>query len=80
MEKEVKEMMNENARRMAEVNAKFNPVTGECSIGQRKKIVIEDYPLQVQYLPLSMMKVPLVAKIVKAGSVRSFLCDTLKVE
>ena len=80
MEKEVKEMMNENARRMAEVNAKFNPVTGECSIGQRKKVVIEDYPLQVQYLPLSMMKVPLVAKIVKAGSVRSFLCDTLKVE
>ena len=37
-----------NRMRNAEIRAKFNPITGEGSIGERKKIEIEDFPFSVQ--------------------------------
>ena len=46
--KPVKDIISENERRNAEIRAKFNPITGEGSIGERKKIVISDFPSPVQ--------------------------------
>ena len=69
-----------NRMRNAEIRSKFNPITGEGSIGKRKKIEIEDFPFSVQYIPLSMLKVPLVQQVIEAGSIRKFLEDYLNVE
>lgn len=69
-----------NRMRNAEIRAKFNPITGEGSIGERKKIEIEDFPFSVQYIPLSMLKVPLVQQVIEAGSIRKFLEDFMNVE
>lgn len=69
-----------NRMRNAEIRSKFNPITGEGSIGERKKIEIKDFPFPVQYVPLSMLKVPLVQQLLEAGSIRKFLEDYMNVE
>ena len=69
-----------NHARNAEIKAKFNPITGEGSIGERKKIVIEDFPFPVQYIPKTMMRVPLVRQLVEAGSIKKFLEEYMKTE
>ena len=69
-----------NHARNAEIKAKFNPITGEGSIGERKKIVIEDFPFPVQYIPETMMRVPLVRMLVEAGSIKRFLEEYMNTE
>ena len=69
-----------NHARNAEIKAKFNPITGEGSIGKRKKIVIEDFPFTVQYIPKTMMRVPLVRQLVEAGSIKRFLEEYMNTE
>ena len=78
--KEVQQILQENNRRNEEIYAPFNPYTGRGAVGERKKVVIEDFPIKEQYLPTSMLSNKLVKSIVKAGSVKSFITDTLKVE
>lgn len=73
--KPVKDIISENERRNAEIRAKFNPITGEGSIGERKKIVISDFPIPVQYIPKRMMQVPLVKQLVEAGSIEDFFYE-----
>ena len=79
-EEAIQEIIKENERRNAIVYAKFDPISGEGSIGDRKKAVIDDFPISVQWLPVEMMRVPLVRQLVKCGSIRSFLTDNLDVE
>ena len=69
----VEELLLENKRRADAANAKFNPITGEGSIGERTVIEIPDFPIRKQWLPNSMLRTPLVRKIIKAGSIRLFL-------
>lgn len=76
----IREMLKENERRNGVVNALFNPITGEGSVGERKVVRVDDFPMPTQWLPVEMLSVPLVKKLVKCGSVRSFLTDVLKVE
>lgn len=76
----VLEIIAENNRRNAAINAKFNPVTGEGSIGERKKLEISDFPIPVQYVPKSMMRVALVRQLAEAGSIRRFLEKDMGVE
>ncbi len=80
MEHDVSHILKENARRNSVMYAKFNPVTGEGSIGERTKVCISDFVISVQWLPTPMMKVPLVRKLVRAGSIDKFLEDDLGVE
>lgn len=70
---EVDKIIAENEQRNAAIRAKFNPVTGEGSIGEMVKIEISDFPIRVQYIPKRMMRVPLVRQLVEAGSVKKFL-------
>lgn len=71
----VEDIIKENEKRNASIKAKFNPVTGEGSLGERVRIEIKDFPFPVQYIPKRMMQVPLVKHIVEAGSIEQFLED-----
>lgn len=77
--KEVLAIIKENDRRNGEIYSKFNPITGEGSVlaGDRAKLCIPDFPLPVQYVPSSMMKVRLIKKISQAGSIKAFITGTL---
>ena len=44
---DVKKLLLEDERRCAQNNRTFNPITGEGSIGRRKKVEITDHPLPV---------------------------------
>lgn len=79
-EEAIQAIIKENERRNAEIYAKFDPVSGEGSVGERKRVVIDDFPISVQWLPVEMLCVPLVRQIVECGSVRAFLTDNLNVE
>ena len=48
---EAKKIIEENAKRNAERNAYFNPITGEGSILEREKFELPDFALPIQYLP-----------------------------
>lgn len=73
---EVRKILAENDRRNAANNAKFNPITGEGALLDRVKITLSDFSLPIQYIPKSMMRVPLVRQLAEAGTIRAFL-DTL---
>lgn len=79
-EEAIQAIIKENERRNAEIYAKFDPLSGEGSVGERKRVVIDDFPISVQWLPVEMLHVPLVRQIVECGSVRAFLTDNLNVE
>lgn len=71
----IRDILDENARRNAEVYAKFDPISGKGSVGERRRVYIEDFPIKVQYLPVEMLCIPLVKQLVKAGSIRAFLYE-----
>lgn len=73
-------LLKENEKRNSEIYKKFDPISGEGSIGTRKKVCIEGFPLEIQYLPIEMLDIPLVSKIVKCGSINDFLVDEIGVE
>lgn len=71
--KAIRDILKENERRNAEIYAPFNPISGLGSVGERKKVVINDFPIRIQYLPIEMMRVPLVKKLLKYGTITAFL-------
>lgn len=74
---EVNEILAENSRRLALNNAPFNPLTGLGSVGDRVEVRISGFPIPVQWIPRPMLAVPLVAKLVKAGSLDAFIASDL---
>ena len=73
MENVINTIIEENKRRNEIIYARFNPISGLGSIGERVKVCIEDFPIRTQYLPVEMMKIPLIKQIVKCGSLKSLL-------
>lgn len=73
MQEEIRLIIEENNRRNAEVYARFDPIGGFGSVGERVKVCIEDFPIRTQCLPVEMMDVPLVRQLVECGSVKAFL-------
>lgn len=69
---EILAILKENERRNNEIRAKFNPITGEGSLGERVKVSIKDFPIKEQWIPRRMMAVPMVKQLVEAGSVKVF--------
>ena len=78
-EENIERILAENDRRNGVINALFNPVTGEGSLGERKRICIPDFALPEQWIPTEMMTIPFVAKLAKAGSIETFLSKFLHV-
>ena len=76
----ISSILKENDRRNAAIFCRFNPITGEGSVGRRVKVRIAGFPIPVQYLPASMLSVPLVKKLVRAGSVDAFIRDVVAVD
>lgn len=71
----IEELVSEDDRRVAEIRAPFNPITGEGSVGNRKKVHIEDmYPYDI-LLPVPMLQNKLMKLILKVGSIRQFCLD-----
>lgn len=77
---EIAALLAENDRRNEIMFAKFDPVTGEGSIGKRVRVSIADFAIPIQWLPVEMMDIPLVKKLVKAGSIDKFLSSVMHVE
>ena len=77
---EITKLLKENERRKNIINAPFNPITGQGSVGKRVRVHIPDFILPEQWLPESMARTELVKAIVRAGSIRRFLSDVLNVE
>lgn len=73
MEAVVHQIIEENNLRNAEVYARFDPISGFGSVGERVKVYIEDFPIRTQYLPVEMMKVSLVRQLAECGSIKAFL-------
>lgn len=73
MRKEVHDILKENKRRNGIIHAPFNPISGLGSIGERFRIDIPDFPIETQYLPIEMKKVPLVKLLIECGSVKAAL-------
>lgn len=69
----ISDLLKENVRRNAEITSVFNPISGLGSVGKRKGLSLPDFPLKTQYLPVEMLKSPLVKKLVRCGSISSFL-------
>lgn len=79
-EQAIQEIIAENNRRNKEIYAKFDPINGYGSVGKRMKVVIDDFPILTQWLPVEMKRVPLVRQLVECGSIRAFLEENLGVE
>lgn len=69
----VNEIIRENKRRNQVIYETFNPITGEGSVGERVKLVIDDFPIKTQYIPVEMMKIPLVKKLLQHRSLKNFI-------
>jgi hypothetical protein len=76
----IQQIIQENSKRLSVIYATFNPYTGEGAVGERKKVCIEDFPIPTQYLPTSMLSNKFVKSIIKVGSVKAFITNTLKEE
>lgn len=76
----IHDIVAENKRRLEFIHRTFNPYSGEGAVGERVSVVIEDFPIRTQYLPVDMLNVPLVKKIVKAGSISKYITHVLKAE
>ena len=72
-EQQIQNILAENERRKSIINATFNPITGEGSIGERFEFYIPDFPIRRQFLPVEMKKIPLVKQLLKAGTLDAFL-------
>jgi hypothetical protein len=66
-------ILAENARRTDAINATFNPITGEGSVGERIPLHIDDFPIHTQYIPAAMLDVPLVARLRELGSLHKLM-------
>ena len=76
MTSEAENILRENTERNKRINAPFNPVTGEGSILERTHIHIADFPIPDQWIPDTMLRVPLVQAVVKCGSIGKFIGKT----
>lgn len=72
----IRDILKENQRRLSVINASFHPVTGKGSIGERKEVVIDDFPIRKQYLPIEMLNIPFVKKILSCGTIDAFIGKT----
>ena len=77
-ETEIAAILKENDKRNDVMFAHFDPITGEGSVGERARIEITDFAVPIQWVPVDMMKIPLVKELVKAGSIKAFVENVLK--
>lgn len=72
-EQAIQGIIEENDRRNEAAHAKFDPVSGYGSTGERQEVTIDDFPVRVQWLPVEMLRDPLARQFVECGSIRAFI-------
>lgn len=77
-DKNVKAILTENEKRHKAINVAFNPVTGVGSPGKRFHLHLDDFPIEDQYLPNEMKKIPLVKMLLEFGSLKAVLEELYK--
>ena len=80
MNKEAENIIKVNDERNRIIYECVNPITGLRAVGNRKEVYIKDFPIKTQYLPLEMLRVPLIKQIIEAGTIKNFLEETLQVK
>ena len=75
MEKETtaSNILAENNRRRNLLFARFNPITGEGSVGERVVVTIPDFPIRKQWLPVAMADNEFIRGLVKFKGIDGFL-------
>lgn len=70
---EILNLLAENKSRLDDMFSRFNPITGEGSVGERKLVSLEDFPLPKQWLPVAMLKNPFIKALIKHKGIDAFL-------
>lgn len=65
-------LIRENEKRLAILNADYDPVSGKGAPGKREELKIDDHPIPVQWIPVKMTGNKLVKKLHRYGSIRKF--------
>jgi hypothetical protein len=73
MGKSVSNIIAENDRRCDNMFSRFNPITGEGSVGERVLVTIPDFPIKKMWLPRSMMENGFVKALIKYKGVDGLL-------
>lgn len=76
----VSNIVAENDKRRDEMFSRFNPITGEGSVGERVFVHIQDFPMQSQWLPTSMVENPLVKALIKNNGIDGLLRNDIGAE
>ena len=76
----VSKIISNNELRRREMFSRFNPVTGEGSIGERVLISLDDFPIKQQWLPVDMLGNALVKALIKHNGIDNFLRNDMGVE
>lgn len=66
-------LIEESDRRMVELMADYDPVTGEGAPGERVELRIPDFAIPVQRVPAAMARNRLVRSVVECGGIQAFL-------
>lgn len=74
---DINNILKENQRRLEDNNQPFDPVTGKGSIGKRFLLVLRDFPIVNQWLPVSMKKIKLIKLLRKYGTINEFITKYL---
>lgn len=76
----VSEIISENELRRREMFSRFNPITGEGSVGERVLVSLDDFPIKQQWLPADMLGNALVKALIKHNGIDNFLRNDMGVE
>lgn len=79
VQKHINAIISENDSRNEILFAPFNPISGLGSVGERCRILLSDFVLTEQWIPIEMMEIPFVRLLVEAGSISTFLKEHLRI-
>jgi len=71
--KEIRDILNENDKRLERINAPFDPISGEGSIGERTKLCLSDFSVPEQYIPVEMEDEPLIKELSQFTSIEEYV-------
>lgn len=76
----VSEIISENELRRREMFSRFNPITGEGSVGERVLVSLDDFPIRQQWLPVDMLGNALIKALIKHNGIDNLLRNEMGVE
>ena len=71
----INDILAEDIHRQAKRNIKFDPITGEGSVGERVLLKLSDYVIKEQWIPISMLSIPFINKLRERGSFESMIAE-----